>query len=57
MCRSRMWAFNLTHNADAHTIYTNFKDLFNNLDSTVRIDQQFGQKLNNLLSLPARYVP
>jgi hypothetical protein len=39
-------AFNLAHNTDPHTIYTNFKDLFNNLDSTVRIDQQFGQKLN-----------
>jgi hypothetical protein len=39
-------AFNLAHNADPHTIYTNFKDIFNNLDSTVRIDQQFGQKLN-----------
>ena len=39
-------SFNLAHNADPHTIYTNFKDIFNNLDSTVRIDQQFGQKVN-----------
>jgi hypothetical protein len=39
-------AFNLAHNADPHTIYTNFKDIFNNTDSVVRIDQQFGQKLS-----------
>jgi hypothetical protein len=39
-------AFNIAHNTDPHTIYTNFKDIFNNLDSVVRIDQQFGQKLN-----------
>ena len=39
-------AFNLAHNQDPHTIYTNFKDIFNNLDSVVRIDQQFGQKIN-----------
>jgi hypothetical protein len=29
---------------DPHTIFTNFKDVFNNLDSVVRVDQQFGQK-------------
>ena len=39
-------AFNIAHNADPHTIYTNFKDIFNNTDSVVRIDQQFGQKLS-----------
>ena len=39
-------AFNLAHNQDPHTIYTNFKDLFNNADSVVRIDQQFGQNLS-----------
>jgi hypothetical protein len=39
-------AFNIAHNTDPHTIYTNFKDIFNNTDSVVRIDQQFGQKLN-----------
>ncbi len=38
--------FNVAHNADPHTIYTNFKDIFNNLDSMVRIDQQFGEKLS-----------
>jgi hypothetical protein len=39
-------AYNIAHNADPHTIYTNFKDIFNNTDSVARIDQQFGQKLN-----------
>lgn len=39
-------AYNIAHNTDPHTIYTNFKDIFNNLDSVVRIDQQFGQKLS-----------
>lgn len=37
--------YDLAHNLDPHTILTNFKDTFNNLDSVVRIDQQFGQKL------------
>ncbi len=31
---------------DPHTILSNFKNIFNNLDSVVRIDQQFGQKVN-----------
>ncbi len=39
-------AYNIAHNTDPHTIYTNFKDIFNNTDSVVRVDQQFGQKLN-----------
>lgn len=37
--------YDIAHNLDPHTILTSFKDIFNNLDSTVRIDQQFGQKL------------
>ncbi len=36
--------FDIAHGFDPHTIFTNFKDTFNNLDSVVRIDQQFGQK-------------
>jgi hypothetical protein len=39
-------AYDIAHNLDPHTILTNFKDIFNNLDSTVRIDQQVGQKLS-----------
>ncbi|HEY1649118.1 MAG TPA: carboxypeptidase regulatory-like domain-containing protein [Terracidiphilus sp.] len=39
-------AYDIAHKMDPHTILTNFKDTFNNLDSTVRIDQQFGQKLS-----------
>ncbi|WP_058186325.1 carboxypeptidase-like regulatory domain-containing protein [Terracidiphilus gabretensis] len=39
-------AYNLAHNLDPHTILTNFKDTFNNLDSVVRIDQQFGQRVS-----------
>jgi hypothetical protein len=38
--------YNIAHNLDPHSILTNFKDTFNNLDSMVRVDQQFGQKLN-----------
>lgn len=38
--------YNLAHNLDPHTILTNFKDTFNNLDSVVRVDQQIGQKLS-----------
>ena len=38
--------YNIAHGLDPHTILTNFKDTFNNLDSVVRIDQQFGQKLS-----------
>jgi hypothetical protein len=39
-------AYDIAHTLDPHTILTNFKDIFNNLDSMVRIDQQFGQKLS-----------
>jgi hypothetical protein len=39
-------AYDIAHGLDPHTILTNFKDIFNNLDSMVRIDQQVGQKLN-----------
>ncbi len=38
--------YNIAHGLDPHTILTNFKDTFNNLDSVVRGDQQFGQKLS-----------
>lgn len=38
--------YDLAHSLDPHTILTNFKDTFNNLDSVVRIDQQVGQKLS-----------
>jgi hypothetical protein len=37
--------YDLAHNLDPHTILTNFKDTFNNLDSMIRIDQQVGQKM------------
>jgi hypothetical protein len=33
------------HNLDPHTILSSFKNVINNLDSVVRIDQQFGQKI------------
>lgn len=39
-------AYDIAHTLDPHTILSNFKDTFNNLDSVVRIDQQFGQKVN-----------
>jgi hypothetical protein len=38
--------YNIAHGLDPHTILTNFKDSFNNLDSVARVDQQFGQKLS-----------
>ena len=38
-------AYNIAHNLDPHTILSSFTNTFNNLDSVVRIDQQFGQKL------------
>ncbi|HXS77171.1 MAG TPA: carboxypeptidase regulatory-like domain-containing protein [Terracidiphilus sp.] len=38
--------YNIAHGFDPHSIFTNFKDTFNNLDSVVRVDQQFGQKLS-----------
>jgi hypothetical protein len=37
---------NITQGYDPHSIFTNFKDTFNNLDSMIRVDQQVGQKLN-----------
>ncbi len=39
-------SYDIAHGFDPHTIFTNFKDVFNNLDTVVRIDQQFGQKLS-----------
>jgi hypothetical protein len=39
-------AYDIAHGFDPHTIFSNFKNTFNNLDSVVRIDQQFGQKGN-----------
>ena len=38
-------AYDLAHNMDPHTILSSFTNTFNNLDTVVRIDQQFGQKL------------
>src|SRR6185503_5116439 len=40
--------YNIAHGFDPHSIFTNFKDTFNNLDSVVRVDQQFGQKLSKI---------
>lgn len=37
-------AQNIANGFDPHSIFTNFKDTFNNNDTVVRIDQQFGQK-------------
>ena len=37
--------YNIAHSLDPHTILTNFKTIFNNLDTVVRADQQFGQKV------------
>ena len=38
-------AYDIAHGFDPHSIFSNFKNQFNNLDTMVRIDQQFGQKL------------
>ena len=38
-------AYDIAHNLDPHTILSSFKNVFNNNDTVVRIDQQFGQKL------------
>ncbi len=37
--------YDIAHNLDPHTILTNFKDVFNNNDTMVRIDQDFGQRV------------
>lgn len=39
-------AYDIAHNLDPHTILSNFKNTFNNSDTVVRIDQQFGQKIS-----------
>ncbi len=39
-------AYDIAHGFDPHTIFSNFKNIFNNNDTMVRIDQQFGQKVN-----------
>ncbi|MGA7343274.1 MAG: carboxypeptidase regulatory-like domain-containing protein [Terracidiphilus sp.] len=39
-------SYDIAHDYDPHTIFSNFKNIFNNLDSVVRIDQQFGQRVN-----------
>ena len=39
-------AYDIAHGLDPHTIFSNFKNIFNNNDTMVRIDQQFGQKVN-----------
>ncbi|GGA67983.1 hypothetical protein GCM10011507_19320 [Edaphobacter acidisoli] len=38
-------SYDIAHNSDPHSIFSSFKNQFNNLDSVIRIDQQFGQKL------------
>jgi len=38
-------AYDIAHNLDPHTILSSFKNTFNNLDSVIRVDQQFGQKI------------
>jgi hypothetical protein len=38
--------YDISKGFDPHTIFSNFKNTFNNLDSVARIDQQFGQKVN-----------
>lgn len=38
--------YDINHGFDPHTIFSNFKNIFNNNDTMVRIDQQFGQKVN-----------
>jgi Carboxypeptidase regulatory-like domain/TonB-dependent Receptor Plug Domain len=37
--------YDLAHNLDPHTLLSSFRNVLNNLNSVVRIDQQFGQKL------------
>ncbi len=39
-------AYDIAHGFDPHSIFSNFKNTFNNNDTTVRIDQQFGQKVS-----------
>lgn len=39
-------AYDIAHGLDPHTILSSFKNVFNNDDTFVRIDQQFGQKLS-----------
>ncbi len=38
-------AYDIAHGFDPHSIFSNFKNTFNNNDTTVRIDQQLGQKI------------
>ncbi len=38
--------YDIAHNFDPHTIFSDFKDTLNNSDTMARIDQQIGQKLN-----------
>jgi Carboxypeptidase regulatory-like domain len=37
-------SYNIAHGLDPHTILSSFKNIFNNNDTMVRIDQQIGQK-------------
>jgi hypothetical protein len=37
--------YDIAHSLDPHTILSAFKNTINNLDTVVRVDQQFGQKL------------
>lgn len=38
-------AYNIAHGFDPHSIFTSFRNTYNNADTVVRIDQQIGQKL------------
>jgi hypothetical protein len=38
-------SYDEAHNLDPHTILSSFRNIYNNLDSVVRIDQQLGRKL------------
>ena len=40
--------FNIARGFDPHTIFSSFKNIFNNNDTVVRIDQQIGQKYSLL---------
>jgi hypothetical protein len=39
-------AYDIAHGFDPHTIFSNFKNTFNNSDTVARIDQQFGSKVS-----------
>ncbi|HKO17388.1 MAG TPA: TonB-dependent receptor, partial [Acidobacteriaceae bacterium] len=38
-------AYDIAHGFDPHSIFSNFRNIFNNSDTVARVDQQLGQKL------------